>query len=444
MTTRTLYLAIALAAGAVTPLDAQQRAQILPVAEHHTHMVGPTSVSPAPGTPDSVILPSSLAAVLRKRERVISQPNEIPQLFAEDALILDVASGDDYWRRGLEGVKYVVGAYGAGTRYLPIAYSMSGNTAHITAVTPMKDPTKYDMHVMFGLKMDAAGVWKITTEFATVNDAGSFAEPITADKTIQVMDDAGMKYGVVLSVAYWHGSFSRKDSDEAQYPKVRAENDWVVQQVSRFPDRLVAFCSANPLKSYALTELERCSKLPNVRGFKLHFGNSAVDVKNPEHVEKMRTFFAAANRLRMPVVVHLWTLDRSYGADHTRLFLDQILPAAPDIVVQIAHVGGGGRYAYDDVLGVFADAVEAKDARTKNLYFDLTTVVEEATSQEKLQQLTRRLRQIGMDRILFGADTPVKNRPEPLSSWATFRRRMPLTDDELRDIADNVAPYILR
>src|SRR5688500_6094795 len=102
MTPKSFYLTAILAAGLTAPLNGQQqRAQILPIAEHHTHIVGPVSASPPPGAPDSVVLPAELAAVLRKRVRVISQPNEIAQLFAEDALILVVASGDDYWRRGL-------------------------------------------------------------------------------------------------------------------------------------------------------------------------------------------------------------------------------------------------------------------------------------------------------------------------------------------------------
>src|SRR5688500_18054807 len=98
MINKAFILAAVLAAIIASPIHAQQqRAQILPIAEHHSHIVGPVSVSPPGAAPDSVVLPPELAAVLRKRERVISQPAEIPQLFAEDALILDVASGDDYW-----------------------------------------------------------------------------------------------------------------------------------------------------------------------------------------------------------------------------------------------------------------------------------------------------------------------------------------------------------
>ena len=70
---------------------------------------------------------------------------------------------------------------------------------------------------------------------------------------------------------------------------MRAENDWTSQQVSRFSDRLRGFCAVNPLKEYALDELARCAKDPQLHfGLKLHFGNSDVDLDNPIHVEQLR------------------------------------------------------------------------------------------------------------------------------------------------------------
>jgi len=215
-----------------------------------------------------------------------------------------------------------------------------------------------------------------------------------------------------------------------------------VSEVGRYPDRLVAFCGVNPLRTYAVREVERCAALPHVRGIKLHFGNSRVDVKNPQHVDAVRRVFAAANAHHLALAVHLWTLDKSYGAEHARIFLERVLPAAPDVTVQIAHLGGAGRYAYDDVTAVFADAIAAHDARMAHVYFDLATVVTETQSSETLSLIARRLRQIGLERILFGADTPILDRPTPMVAWATVRRRLPLTDDELRTIAGNVAPYM--
>jgi hypothetical protein len=48
-----------------------------------------------------------------------------------------------------------------------------------------------------------------------------------------------------------------------------------------------------------------------------------------------------------------------------------------------------------------------------------------------------------MNRFLFGSDMPTSERPAPVQAWATFRRRIPLTEAELRQIAANQVPYLL-
>src|SRR5206468_8526413 len=135
----------------------------------------------------------------------------------------------------------------------------------------------------------------------------------TAEQLIAELDAAGIKHGVVLSVAYWFGNPAIKVENE--YAKVRDENDWVGLQTAKYPDRLVAFCSFNPLRDYALEELDRCSKNPNIKGLKLHFGNSRVDVLDSQHVEKIREVFRMANERRLPIVVHLWA-GPEYGPNH--------------------------------------------------------------------------------------------------------------------------------
>jgi uncharacterized protein len=163
-------------------------------------------------------------------------------------------------------------------------------------------------------------------------------------------------------------------------------------------------------------------------------------VKNPEHVEKARRVFAEANRLRVAVVAHLWT-DPAYGRQEAEIFLNQILPAAPDVPVQIAHMAGGGPGWTDPALAVYADAISAGDPRTRNLYFDLATVADEQTAEDE-KLLARRIRQIGLRRILYGSDAPFGGRNAPRQEWGTFRGMVPLTDEEFRIIAGNVAPYM--
>jgi len=196
---------------------------------------------------------------------------------------------------------------------------------------------------------------------------------IRARDVIALLDAAGIRRALVLSVAYTWGKVSRTPVED-EYQHVKAENDWTAAQVAQYPDRLRAFCSFNPLKPYALEELARCSKDPILcRGLKLHFGNSDVDLDNAENVARVRTVFAAANNYQMAIAVHMRTsIDnrRGYGADEARVFLNELLPAAPDVPIQIAHLAGAGGYEadVDSALGVLVDAVRKQDRRVRNVW----------------------------------------------------------------------------
>jgi len=271
------------------------------------------------------------------------------------------------------------------------------------------------------------------------------APGIDARSLIALLDSAGIRRALVLSVAYTWGKASRAPVDN-EYEHVKAENDWTAQQAAQYPDRLRAFCSLNPLKSYALEELARCSKDPQLHyGLKLHFGNSDVDFDNPENVAKVRRIFETANRYRMAIVVHMHPsidLHRKYGAAQARVFLNELLPAVPDVAVQIAHLAGSGGYdaATDSALSVFTDAIAKHDARMKNVWFDAAVVARPAMAQDQLQQMATRIRQIGVERVLFGSDA-AGNPLTPQAVLAAFRR-LPLSDAEFRSIANNEAPYM--
>lgn len=269
---------------------------------------------------------------------------------------------------------------------------------------------------------------------------------ISARNLVALLDSAGIRRALVLSVAYTWGKASRAPV-ENEYEHVKAENDWTAQQVAQYPDRLRAFCSFNPLKPYAIEELSRCSKDRQLYyGLKLHFGNSDVDLDNPNDVAQVRKVFKAANGYHMPIVVHLHTSidnQREYGADEARVFLNELLAAAPDVPVQIGHLAGAGGYdaATDSALSVFTDAIARHDSRMKNVWFDTTGVVRPDMSPDDLQRIAARIRQIGVKRVLYGSDAPASPLMYPKAGWAAFQR-LPLTKAELRGIANNITPYM--
>jgi predicted TIM-barrel fold metal-dependent hydrolase len=264
-------------------------------------------------------------------------------------------------------------------------------------------------------------------------------QPITADKLIVMLDLAGIRRAVVLSEAFWFDSplFKLEQPQAA----VRAENEWTAREVAKFPDRLVAFCSFSPLADYALTELEYCATDRRFAGVKFSFAMSQVDVEDPIHVEKVRRVFQAANRHRMPVVVHVRS-GQSYTRRQAETFLERIVAAAPDVPIQIAHLWGGEAFS-TDALEYYAETVASRQPVTRNLYFDVAEVAFVAGgSARDMDTVARSIRQIGIDRILYGSDAALNGRLQPREAWALFRARVPLRDDEFRSIASNIAPYL--
>lgn len=136
---------------------------------------------------------------------------------------------------------------------------------------------------------------------------------------------------------------------------------------------------------------------------------------------------------------------RPYGAAQVRIFLDQVMPMAPDVPVQIAHLAGSGP-GYDDppaqeAMSEFAAAVQRNEAATRRLWFDVASIVDADMSPATAERVVRLIRQVGPDRILYGSDAAVGTNLRPREGWAAFRR-LPLTPAELATIADNVAPYL--
>jgi predicted TIM-barrel fold metal-dependent hydrolase len=218
--------------------------------------------------------------------------------------------------------------------------------------------------------------------------------------------------------------------------------------VAQHPTRLRAFCGFNPLKEYALAELVRCAGNPHLRyGIKLHFGNSDVQLEDPAHVAQLGHVFRAANEHRMAILVHLrasLSQNRPFGAAQAQIFLEKLLTLCPDIPVQIAHLAGTGP-GYDDppadrAMAVFAEAVERGDPRTRQLWFDVATVVDQNISPANAELVARRIRQVGVERILYGSDAALGDNLRPREGWAAFRQ-LPLTNEEFAQIANNVAPY---
>lgn len=428
------------AANADATPTAQKPDPIAPLVDHHQHLLSSAAAALLNDPPPlAEPLPQDVMRLLQDRAERWNDRAALADLYTEGSIVL--GDFDPCWIRGRTAVAdYLSTRFARPFRLTPIAYTSQGSAAHIAGYfTRGEGPsTRHFGYFYMALNKGADGAWRVAVENDTFPGPPR-QEPITAEQLVAMLDAAGIRRAVVLSEGFWFDG-PKVPAAEA-YPKVRAENDWTAQQVAQFPDRLVAFCSFNPLNDYALTELDRCASSGRFKGLKLHFNTSGVDLKNPRHVERVRRVFEAANKRRLPIVVHV-RADQSYGREHAEILLHQLVAAAPDIPVQIAHLWGGENFS-DSALAAYADAVAAGDPATRNLYFDVAEAALVAgDSNETLQLIAKRIRQIGPKRILYGSDAALNGRLQPRDAWVQFREKVPLTEAEFRTIANNVAPYL--
>jgi predicted TIM-barrel fold metal-dependent hydrolase len=379
-------------------------------------------------------LPEDLARLIRERESYAER--DVSGIYTKDSLIFWV--GPMKWVRGREEAKGFLQDFRPGLHYLPVEFKIDGSAGLITGYIRLgNDPGRIVQHFLFVLRREE-GEWRIVSEIASYGPKIPKAQ--TAEEYIAELDTAGVKRGVILSIAF---IFDGGELKPDEYEKVKAENNWIAEQVARFPDRLVGFCSFNPLKDYALAELSRCAKMPQIKGLKFHFENSGVDLRKPDHLEKIRRVFKAANDARLPIVAHIATPETRQtevtARESSMIFLNQVLPVAPDIEIQLAHIAGSG--AFDPVneaaFTVFADSISSGDKRTKNLYFDLGGISDKGAAD----RLVIAMRKVGLKRFLFGSDRAGTNGPPPGVARKSFLQ-LPLTEDEFKTIAANVMPWV--
>jgi predicted TIM-barrel fold metal-dependent hydrolase len=270
-------------------------------------------------------------------------------------------------------------------------------------------------------------------------------KPIDAKAMIAMLDAAGVRRAVLLSNAYRYGNPGALTTND-EYARVMAENDWTAREAAKYPQRLVAFCGFNPLKEYALSELNRCARDRRFgRGIKLQFGSSDVNLDDPTDIALLRRVFRAANANKLAIVVHLRTRRAApFGAAQATTFIDEVIAEAPDVVVQIAHFAGGGSPndpPADEALGVFAAAIARAEPRVRNVYFDTALIAPADVTPVRAAFVAQKIREMGTKRILYGSDGGDPTDPPAKQMLAAFRK-LPLTAAEFKAIESNVAPYL--
>lgn len=321
----------------------------------------------------------------------------------------------------------------------------------VPAGAAAKPATDHHLHIQGPLISEHLRRIQAAIPEAFTHISDDIFQPRTGQDALDELDRAGIRHGVLLSMAYMFGFalVPLEPEDAAAY--TRAENRYNVDAALASNGRLLAFVSVNPFTPWALEELAFWSEEPGASGVKLHLANSGFDPGSSAQVELLAAFFTAAREAGLPLVVHLGAAPLPRPALDT--FIDSVLRHAGDLPVQMAHgfsAGGIGPGALD-ALDALAEAIARDAPGTANLVVDLSTVMHigqvppgndgEAPDLSPLREdYVAKMRDIGMDRFVLGSDWPA------LGGLADYfeaeRSLLPVTDAEWAILCRNQAPYL--
>src|SRR5262245_6250051 len=204
-------------------------------------------------------------------------------------------------------------------------------------------------------------------------------DPTTVASCLRLADRAGIDRLVYLFGAVW--------SHDPTQEEIRRSNDLGIRLVTERPDRFTGFCYLNPSHdpTWTLAEFDRCVAAGPLRGVTLWIAVKADD-------GRLDPIMRRAAQLRVPVLHHAW-----YKA--TGLIYNESTPAEiatlarrhPDVVVIMAHLGGGG----------WRGVLDIRDCPN--------VVVDTSGSQPQAGQVEYAVAELGAERVVFGSDWPIRD-----------------------------------
>ncbi len=286
--------------------------------------------------------------------------------------------------------------------------------------------------------------WKsLGMRFSRAND--SYADASTVLREVQ------SPQMVAVSMAHLYASpwfENLPDIVQNERAKIEAEHDFLVSCVRQHPNRMVGMISINPLKSYALEELARVGRLPEILGVKLHLPACGLQLGNPEHLAALRRVFEWCVENERSVLIHVFSGDEPL--DWTARFwtLMEDFPSLEIIVAHIGCSGGFGRYGEAILDGWHERVQHQPQFRESPIYFDLSGAIlsEETdglppTSDEQIKKLALEIQRVGPNKFLLATDYPVFTRQQ---FDQILTKQLGLSPEQQRAIEQNTTPRLRR
>lgn len=235
-----------------------------------------------------------------------------------------------------------------------------------------------------------------------------------AKKYVEAMDDAGIDIGVVNGVDYGLSA-----AGEAKW-SVEEMNQWIVQQVNEYPDKLYALCAVDPQRGErAINLVEKAVVEWGMKGVKFH-PTSGFYPDDPAFFP----FYEKCVELNVPVFSHtsIFSVPMMEGKYANPIHLDSVAAKFPDLKIVMLHFGG---------LPWILKCVEIMNAR-QNIYAEIsgwqTRALFEVESFLKLLNSVFQSKSLLAplkDRIMFGSDWPLINTAMEDKEWVEWINNIP-------------------
>ena len=221
----------------------------------------------------------------------------------------------------------------------------------------------------------------------------------TVEGLIESMDSAGVDVAVCAGFGWTD-------------PEIATEsNNYDISATQQYPDRLVAFCSVNPLwGEAAVQEVERCHEAGALGIGELHPNTQGI---LDADLAALAPVFDKAKELEMPILLHASEpVGHGYPGKGTVTpdLLMALVNAFPNNKLIFSHFGGGLP---------FYGLMNEVNAALKNVYFDSAAFP--FLYRPEVFEVSARA--VGAEKILFASDYPLVSQKRALNEFREAKLR---------------------
>ncbi|GAB6906402.1 conserved hypothetical protein [Desulfosarcina cetonica] len=206
---------------------------------------------------------------------------------------------------------------------------------------------------------------------------------VSAENIIAMMDDQQIDVSVVFG-------FPWRNAETC-----RLNNDYVIEVVNQYPDRLRGFCCVDSLSPSAAEEVERCLNAGLSGVGELAFYGCGIDGQCQLSLDPIMSLCRERD---VPVLLHT---NEEVGhlypgkTPNTMIQIYETISRFPDNSIVLAHWGGG--------IFFYQLLKKAVKETLKNVYYD--TAASPFLYDSRIYAYARDL--VGLDKVLLGTDYPL-------------------------------------